>query len=132
MTHDRALVEYLTTPNAPGFSPLKRRGQALPPDRAAHTQCLGYLETGRGIGEPQIGITDVARQTGNLCLGVCLGTVSTDTSCFTCFLVWWRFFESDPDQGCCGGQMSRKFGHGSCDFGSVAIWRNGADYVALT
>ncbi|CPA03039.1 Uncharacterised protein [Mycobacterium tuberculosis] len=71
-------------------------------------------------------------KTGNLCLGVCLGTVSTDTSCFTCFLVWWRFFESDPDQGCCGGQMSRKFGHGSCDFGSVAIWRNGADYVALT
>ncbi|AFE17999.1 transcriptional regulatory protein whiB-like [Mycobacterium tuberculosis variant bovis BCG] len=56
------MVEYLTTPNAPGFSPLKRRGQALPPDRAAHTQCLGYLETGRGIGEPQIGITDVARQ----------------------------------------------------------------------
>ena len=60
--NDRATLEDLATPDAPGLGPLDRTGQALDPQRAVPAERLGQLELGRRVGEPQVRVELAARQ----------------------------------------------------------------------
>src|ERR1700752_539258 len=59
VTDDRASLEDLAAPCAPGCGPFQRRRQALATDRAARAERLGALQASRSLGEPQVGIADM-------------------------------------------------------------------------
>src|SRR5688500_15003 len=51
---DRATLEDLAAPDAPGLRPLDRTGQALDAQRAVPALRLGQLQLGRRLGEPKV------------------------------------------------------------------------------
>ena len=62
VTEDQTLIEDLAAPYARVFAPLQRAGQAGLLDRAFGAECLGHVEIGGGVGEPEVRVVMLAWQ----------------------------------------------------------------------
>jgi hypothetical protein len=58
----RSLEEQLSAPDAPRLTSFESTGEAEVPHRAVPAQCLGELDVGRGLGEPQVRVVGSARK----------------------------------------------------------------------
>jgi hypothetical protein len=61
--HDPAALENLPAPHASGFASINGTGQTRRLNWAAATERLRLLEVCRYVGEPEIGIPNLTRQT---------------------------------------------------------------------